>query len=101
MAPSERAWGAVTKFKIRGCMHCPGRNTASDVKANSKRQLAPAYRQELRQPQLLRGGVLDSRLSNRHGEVAHTERESTGCLSKQWWKTCKEKANPDNRRSWR
>src|SRR5581483_2982009 len=28
-------------------------------------------------------------------------KKATGCLSKQWWKTCKEKANLDNRRPWR
>ena len=75
MAPSEHAWDAVTKFKIRGCKHCPGRNSASDVKANSKRQLAPPYRQGRRYPQLLRGGVLGSGFSSRHVEVVHTERE--------------------------
>jgi hypothetical protein len=76
MGPSECVWVAVMKFRIRGCKHCPGRNSAFDVKANSKRKLAPAYRQGLRCPQLLRRGVLGSGFCSRHVEVVQIERRN-------------------------
>ncbi len=60
MVPSEHAWGAVTKFRIRGCRHCRGRNSAFNVKANSKRRSELACRPGLRYQQLLRRGVRDS-----------------------------------------
>jgi hypothetical protein len=60
MTPSEYAWGAMTKYRIRGCKHCRGRNSAFDVKANSKRRSELACRPGLRYQQLLHRGVRDS-----------------------------------------
>ena len=91
MAPSEYAWGAVKKFRIRGCRHCRGRNSAFDVKANSKRRSELACRRGLRCQQLLHRGVRDSGSTLRlFGE--NLERV-IGYLTKQQWKTRKEKAN--------
>lgn len=76
MALLDCVWGAVTKFRIRGCKHCHGRNSVFDVKENSKSKSAPACRQGLRYRQILRQGVRVSRFCSRALDVVRTERRN-------------------------